>query len=231
MRVNEAEKLLAVAPEKFVEERDGLARRLREENRRDEAAVVAAFKKPTAVVLAVNRAARDRPQAAKDAVELAERLARAQVSGGSEQYHGLLEKMAEASSLLGEVAIANLSKGKPASDALRRRAADHIRGALAGELTRELLARGALADELAAPGFDAFAGLPLPKSTARKRNVGADAARKRRDSEKELRKRMRDVQRAYAEAERRLAEATSERDRLAAERAKLETQLEELHEV
>ena len=53
----EAERLLAAAPDEFVAERDQLAQ-LRDEDRPEEAAVAPPSGKPSAVVFAVNRAAR-----------------------------------------------------------------------------------------------------------------------------------------------------------------------------
>ena len=63
----DAERLLAVSPEEFVEERNLLVRKLRDAGRAEDARAVAETRKPPLVVLAVNRAARDRPQAAQDA--------------------------------------------------------------------------------------------------------------------------------------------------------------------
>ena len=82
----DVERLLAVTPEEFVEERARIARNLRDKGRADEARAVAETKKPPLVVLAVNRAARDRPQAARDAAGAAERLGPAQLSGDAEEY-------------------------------------------------------------------------------------------------------------------------------------------------
>ena len=63
----DVERLLAVTPEEFVEERARIARNLRDEGRAERPARSLSTKKPPLVVLAVNRAARDRPQAARDA--------------------------------------------------------------------------------------------------------------------------------------------------------------------
>ena len=63
--VPEAERLLAAAPDRFVAERKALAKKLRDEGRGEEAAAVEALRKPSAVVLAVNRSARDRPKAGR----------------------------------------------------------------------------------------------------------------------------------------------------------------------
>ena len=72
----EVEKLLAVRPDEFVHERQRLARELRDAGRSDEAATVAQLRKPSPVVLAVNRAARARPKAARAAADAALRVRR-----------------------------------------------------------------------------------------------------------------------------------------------------------
>ena len=222
----DAEKLLAVAPEDFVEERKRLVRKLRDEGRGDDARAVAQVKKPTPVVLAVNRAARDRPQAAKDAAQAAELLGRAQLSGKADDYRKLLSEMEQASALVADVAVANLSRGKSASEAMRRRVHDHLRGALANEETREQLVRGALADEVATSGFDAFAGLPRPKhSSQRARTRKSQDAERQRRALATLQKDIAGAREALNEAERRVREATRERDMLARKLATLEAKV------
>jgi len=220
----EAEKLLAVAPEEFVDARKELVTALRSEGRREDAQAVASIKKPSQVVLAVNRAARDRPQAAKDAAKAADRLARTQLAGKPEEYRALTKDMEQASSLLSEVAIAMVSKSGRPTDAVRRRIADHIRGALSSEETRALLTRGMLVDEIEPAGFDAFAGVPIPKPRS-----GSAAAATKRDAEREQRAREQErrhatsaLRKQLAEAERRVRDATKERDELAERLAKLE---------
>jgi hypothetical protein len=220
---DQAEKLLAVAPEDFVDARKELVRRLRDEGRREQADTISKIKKPSQVVLAVNRAARDRPQAAKDAAAAAGRLGKAQLSGKPDEYRALVDELERATGLLSEVAVANLSKrGKP-TEATRRRVADHIRGALASTETRRLLARGVLMDEIEPAGFDALAGLPVPRSRARPRATRErEAARERRAREKERSQAISDVSRRLADAERHLREATRERDKLARRLEELE---------
>jgi hypothetical protein len=227
-RPKEADRLLAVAPEDFVDERAKLARMLRDEGRRDEANAVAAIRKPSPVVLAVNRAARDRPQAARDAAKAAERVGRTQLSGKADEYRALVKEMDDASGLLSEVAVANLSRrGKP-TDAVRRRVADHIRGALASKEARELLVRGTLADELEPLGFDAYAGLPIPKTPRRAAasRAATDAMRERRAREKKLKGEIAKARAQLADVERKLRAATRERDEVARRLEALEAQLE-----
>ena len=220
---HDAEKLLAVSPDKFVAERKRLAGELRAEGRDEDARAVAETKKPPSVVLAVNRAARDRPQAAKDAAGAARRIGSAQLSGEQEEYRAALKEMEQASMLLTDVALANLSRDRTASAAMRRRVVDLVRGALASEDTRQRLVRGALTDEVETAGFEAFAGLPMPASsrrqTRRKSVRDSDEDRRARD---ELRKEMTGTKRSLDDAERRVREATLERDKLATHLASLE---------
>ena len=222
----EAEKLLAVAPEGFLDARKDLATQLRDEGRREEAQAVSKIKKPSPVVLAVNRAARDRPQAAKDAAKAAERLARTQLAGKPDAYRALVAEMEQASGLLTEVALANISKSGTASDAVRRRIVDHIRGALSTEETRALLERGVLVEEIEPAGFDAFVGVPVPKT-----HSGSAAAARKRDAEREKRAREKERKQAasalrkqLAEAEQLVNEATRQRDELARRVAQLEAE-------
>jgi len=224
----ETERLLAVPPAAFVDERKKLARELRDEGRGEEAKAVAAMKKPPPVVLAVNRAARDRPQAAKDAASAAERLARAQLSGKPDHYRELVAEMGTASNLLGEVALANLSKGT-ASEAMRRRVSDHIRGALSSKDTRDLLVRGALVEEVETSGFDAFGGVPLPRAKPKpKQDSERDARREAKARQKQLQTEIRDLRQELSDAEQSVSRATLARDTLAARLEELETQLDDL---
>jgi hypothetical protein len=211
-----AGKLLAVAPEEFVDARKELVAQLRSEGRGEDAETVSKLKKPSQVVLAVNRAARDRPQAAKDATKAADRLARTQLAGKPDEYRALVTEMEQAAGLLSEVAIANVSRSGRPTDAVRRRIADHIRGALSSEETRALLARGVLVDEIEPAGFDAFAGVPIPKPRS-----GSASAAKKRDAERDQRARAKErrqaasaVRKQLAEAEERVRDATKERDEL-----------------
>ena len=218
----DAEKLLAVSPEAFVEQRKLLVRRLRDEGRAEDAQAIARMKKPPPVVLALNRAARDRPQAAKDAADAAERLGPAQLSGDADGYRKARGGMEQASALLAEVAVANLSKGKSASDPMRRRVADLIRGALAAEDTRQQLIRGVLVEEVEAQGFDAFRGLTMPaQSRKRVRSESKTSERKRRARE-ELEAEIEETTRLLKDAEKRVRDLMREQETLAKTLASLE---------
>ena len=221
----EADKLLAVAPDEFVERRKSVARELRDAGRAEDAEAVAGLRKPSAVVFAVNRAARDRPKAASSAAEAAERIATAQVKGDAEEFERAIAELAEALDLLGEVAAAHVSPGgKSPTDAMRRRVRELLRSAVADDAARDELRRGALREEIEAAGFSPYAGL-APKPAERKRASAAPGKAEQRAAEREAkrRERLQALEDELEAAERRLAEAeravrSAERERTTAER-------------
>ena len=140
----EAEKLLAAEPSEFVERRDKLARELRDAGRSHDAANVAALRKPTVVVTAVNRAARDRPKAALAAAEAALQVKEAQIGNRTEGFKAALAELESALELLADVAVAHVApRGKAPSDVMRRRVRDLLRSAVADDEARDALVRGA----------------------------------------------------------------------------------------
>lgn len=232
----EAERLLAAAPDEFVAERKRLARELRDAGRREEGDAVAAMRKPPAVVLAVNRAARDRPQAARDAAGSAERVLEA-LSGDPEGYREATKELEQALDLLADVALAHVApRGKAATDSMSRRVRDLLRAAVSDEVGRGALARGALAEELETPGFAALAGAVSagPARPARKRGTSGDAAAAKREREekraraRQLREKLTEAEAALREAERSLKQAAEERERAAAAVAALREELDTL---
>ena len=210
--------------------RAALARRLREEGRRADADAVAGLHKPAPVVLAVNRAARDRPQAARDAVDAAGRLARAQVGGTDRaSYEEAARDLDRALDLLVEVAVARLGRaGRPATQAMQQRARELVRAAVADERSRERLVRGALAEEVETTGFGAFAGVPVPKTrraAAKPPSRGSPASAERKAHERALRRELAERKRELRAAEGAVRAAEQERARLARAIAELEARL------
>ena len=208
---DEARKLLAVEPAGFVAERKRLAKQLREEGRADEAKAVEALKKPPATVLAVNRAARDRPQAAKDAARAAERLRKAQLRNDQAAFESARSELQQALELLAEVAIAHVAPpGKRASDAMRRRVYELLRSALADDSSRQTLVEGSLMTEVEATGFEAFAGMTFsPPKKQRGSTVSRTPVSKSR--ERELRRRLTAAKRRLAASERAVRKAEAAR--------------------
>ena len=219
----EAEALLAVSADDFVEERKRVARALRDEGRRDDADIVGALRKPPPVVLAVNRAARDRPEAAKGAVRSAERVAQAQLASDPDSYRAALAELDDSLDLLAEVALAQLSKGgKAPTDAVARRLRALLRNAVAEEAAREQLGLGVLREETETAGFGAFAGVTPPRTARATKTKAAETRRKREDEkrlerERALRKQLVEAEKALDTARRDERQATRARER--AERA------------
>jgi hypothetical protein len=221
-----------VAPEEFVSERNRVARELKDAGRDDDARAVGELKKPSAVVLAVNRAARDRSRAARDAVDAAERVRKAQLAGKPEEFERASNELEKALGLLAEVAVARLSRGKPATESRRRRVNALLRAAMGGEESREALVRGALVEELEASGFSSFAGLAVPqgrrgRSTGRTKQPSRGDER-RRARRKQLEEDLAQAQHELAAAERRADDATRERDRAAKAVSALQAKLNRL---
>jgi chromosome segregation ATPase len=232
----EAERLLAVPADEFVAERGRLAHELRAAGRREDAAAVAGMRKPPAVVLAVNRAARDRPQAARDAAAAAERVLATQLSGDGDAYRDATKQLERALDLLADVALAHAApRGRAASDATSRRVRDLLRAVVSDEDGREALAHGRLTEERESAGFAALAGslpagAPAKRATAPKRRAAATAERRERQElqarTKKLRARLEDAERTLRAAERALKQATRERDRAEKTVAALREELE-----
>jgi hypothetical protein len=111
---------------------------------------------------------------------------------------------------------------------MRRRVADHIRGALSTKDTRKLLVGGVLTEEVEASGFDAYAGLPVPRKRSKPGTATADrdAARERRARAAKLKKKIAAARSELDEAENRVRAATRERDAAAKRLDELEAQLD-----
>lgn len=202
----EAETLLAVRPDEFVAKRQRLARELRDAGRSDVAATVARLRKPSPVVLAVNRAVRARPKAARAAADAALRVKKTQVGGDPDAFKRALDELEDSLELLAEVAVAHVAPSRKApTEAMRRRVHDLLRNAVADDETREALARGILIEETEATGFAPLAG--MVKTPVRgKRNAAPTSRTKPRDEKR--RERERALRDELARAEQDLNETT-----------------------
>lgn len=229
-----AESLFSVPAEDFVAERKRIAGNLRDEGRTEDAAAVAALRKPPPVVLAANRAARSRPKVAKAAARAASRVAK-QV-GDVDARRELDDQL----TLLEEVALAFLDRdGSAPSEATRRRLRDLLRNAAADDEAREALARGVLPQEPEPAGFAAYAAMPQGASRARSAVKGAaermaatsraaHAEAKRREHERVLREEVDAAEKRLVAARDAEAEAAQERARLEKELASARKKLDRL---
>ena len=227
----ESDGLYGLPLDAFTEARNELARRLRGEGRKDEAAEVAALRKPSPSAWAVNQLARERRKDVDALLEAAATIRRGE-AGGDAALREALDRLLRAARAVLEAA------GRKPSDTLLREIATTLR-ATAGAAPDELVA-GRLTEAREASGFaDALAGAagdpPRPRratQAARERRPAVDrtrlaaARRAVADAEEELRVRRRaataaeraavQARGAVEDAERRLAEA---RAALAAVRA------------
>jgi hypothetical protein len=224
----EARKLLAVEPAAFVAERKRLAKQLRGEGRAADAKAVEELRKPPATVLAVNRAARDRPKAAEGAARAAELLRKAQLRNDQAAFEKARSELQQALELLAEVAIAHVApSGRKASDAMRRRVYDLLRSALADDASRKALVEGVLTEEVETTGFEAFAGMNFaPPKKQRGSTASRTSASKSR--ERELRRRLSAAKRRLADSERAAREAEVARAEAEREVAAVQADLDRL---
>jgi hypothetical protein len=210
--VSEApDRLFEVPLDEFVAARDQLARELRKEGKDEQAAEVAALRKPTVPVWAVNQLARRRRRDVDLLLDAGHRLRAAQAEADPERareaFANARDAEREAMQRLRAGAEELLAERGGASDAMVERVLATLRAAAVAEEGRELLARGRLTEELQTTGFEVAASLvPKRKATPAKRPK-LDAARA--DLE-QARKREREATRRLQAAKRRAEEAEAE---------------------
>ena len=249
---HELDRLYALPAAEFTSARDALVRRLRAEDRRDEADRVKGLRKPTLPVWLANRLSREAEVDVQRLLRAGEALgaSQAEAAAGREaegfaaarrDEHDALERLARAAHAVAE----REGLGAPVVD----RAVRTLRAASLSDEGRELLKRGRLTEELEQPGFEALAGLPAaaPRRRAKKAGPRAEAPRGRaldearralrtlegraRELSSAARKAERDAERAEAEASRlrgkadgARAEANEVERRVADARAEVERQ-------
>lgn len=226
-----ADRLYGLELDEFTPARDAAAKELRKEKRRDEAAVVAKLRKPSAAAWLVNRLARERPEDVDALLEAGEALRDAQERAvAGEGAGGDLREAADAERrAVDELvrAARELEPGgrKPSQAALEQvRATLHAaaadptvrEGVRAGRLVREVAAGGAwpFADPADEPVLPAEPRPERRKAPARgDRKPDADERKKAREEEA----RQRDEEKTAAE-ERRQAEQARRKELTVAHR-------------
>ena len=157
----ELDRLYALPPAEFTSARDELAKRLRAEQRREQADEVKRLRKPTVTVWLVNRLARERELEVQRLLRAGEALAQAQVEAAGGQSEGFRQARQDEQLALERLAEAarEIAAREGIAAAAVDRAGQTVRAAsLTGE-GRELLKRGRLSEELEAPGFEALTAL------------------------------------------------------------------------
>jgi hypothetical protein len=202
--VSEADGLYALPLDEFVRARDELARRLRNEGKRDEADAVKALRKPSVVAWAVNQLAHRRAEELQAFLAAANRLRDAQTGRGGD-FTAAAAAERDAVRKLTKTAGALLAEsGRKATDATLDRVARTLHAAAADEDARAELERGVLTEEVEASGFAGLLGALSP-SVRTEATTGAKQ-RDRAERRKEAKER---VGRARAHARELRQEATA----------------------
>ncbi len=227
--VDEAlDELTAVSPRDFAKARAALVARLKQEGAQDAAKTVAAMRRPTLALWAVNRLAFDARDTIDALIKTTQQMKAAQL-GRSGSAAELAAATARQRALLAELSrraedLLRAAGGRGSPALLRQIATTLIAGA-SDDDTRELLRKGRLDRELEPLGFDVFGGaMPAmrsdrvethaPSSPAPSRPVATVEPDRRQHREAERAERR---AQAEQEAKRRRAEALAEVERLRGE--------------
>jgi hypothetical protein len=221
--------LFAVDPAEFVRARDALAKELRARGNEAEAKEVAALRRPTAALWAVNQLARKNPRDLEQFLDASEQVRHAQVRGGSgDDLRAAMAAQRRALATL-EQAAADVMRGagaEPSPGAVRT-VQSTLQAAGSGPAdVRQNLLHGTLREALEPAGFEALlgagpvraahhataAGAPARKST---RSAGAKGGRDaEREAKEERRAAERDAKRQLAEARKRAGKVRAAEKRL-----------------
>jgi hypothetical protein len=215
--------------ERFTEERNALAKRLRREGRRVDAAEVAKLRKPSLTAWAVNQLTRDRRQQVEALFEAGDRLraAQADLLAGKAQREALrdaVEAERGAVARLTEEARSVLSAGgQDASSTRLEQISDTLHAAALEDEARAQVKGGRLERELRHVGLGGVAAAAAPRRSPGKRPASQkprsspearkgeaqarDEAGRQRKEETEARARMKRAARAVEAAEERLDRA------------------------
>lgn len=182
----QADELYGLALEQFIPERTALAKALRAEKRREDAAAVAALRKPSVAAWAVNQLVRSQGSSIQELFAAGDELREAQArllagSGDGKALRAASERERAAVDALVSAARGLLSSdGHELSTAVVERVADTLHAAALDEDAREQVREGRLERELRHVGLglgqsaDPFAvAPPAPKGRAAKADRSA----------------------------------------------------------
>ena len=183
----EIDRLYALPLSEFISARDELAKRVREDGRREQAEHVKSLRKPPAAVWLVNQLARGRELDVQRLLKAGEALTESQVKAAKGSSSGaFLEARREEHRALARLteAAREMAEEEGLGASAVDRATQTLRAASVTREGRELLKRGRLTEELQPPGFEALADLP-----AAPRSSGKKQAPRPRQGEREERRR------------------------------------------
>ena len=216
------EALFAVPPREFTRARNERVAALRRSGHTDAAEAVRRLRRPAATLWATNQLARLEPGRLTAFIDAVAELRRAQLRDGRAAADALKRQRSHLDGLVDAARRHLVASGfKPTPGALTR-IASTLQGAAVDRHRAQDLRHGRLTEELAAPGFEVFAGLrparlrlvPGGQATESRRRgdegtARAEHARQRRAAEAEARKRAAEQRRAEAEERRAAAEAVA----------------------
>jgi len=232
------EELYGLPLEEFTPARDALAKELKAAGRKDEAAQVKALRKPSLAAWALNRAARDHPDAIDRLREAGADLRDAQnavlsedtpgppgLSGDAGRLRDAGRALADEVDRVASLAADSLrSAGRPATAAQQEKLASTLRTAAVDGNAGDVLARGVLVDDLESTGFSLLgssgglvpssAPLPGAERSAKKPKASKEALEAVESARRELRRCDAEAEMAATQARRK-----AERDEAAAKRA------------
>lgn len=162
--------LFGVPPAEFVKARDAQAKELRAAGREAEAKQVAALRRPTAAVWAVNQLARRAPGEVEALLEASDRVRKAQMRGaaGDELRAAMSEQRAALAKLERAAEQILRGSGMQPSPAATRAVQTTLQAAATGPReVREKLRKGMLEEALEASGFEALLGATPPPARRR----------------------------------------------------------------
>jgi hypothetical protein len=211
--------LYGVALDRFVPERTELAKALRKEGRREDAAAVAALRKPSVAAWAVNQLIRTQGRSVKDLFGAGDALRRAheQAASGRGDAQALRtatqDERTAVDTLMGAARGLLTSDGHELSPTVIDRVAETLRAAALDPDARSQVSEGRLERELRHVGLG-FLGDTAPAPTAPAPKRKAPAAKGKRDQEqKDAEARERERAQALKDARAREKETLRELER------------------
>ncbi len=158
------EDLYGLPLEEFTPARDALAKELKAAGRKDEAAEVKSLRKPSVAAWALNRAARDNPDAIERLRGAGADLREAQqqaMSGDAGRLRDAGRELAEEVDRVVALAADVLkAAGRPVTSAQQEKLTATLRTAAVDDEAGDVLARGVLVEELESTGFSLLGTVP-----------------------------------------------------------------------
>jgi hypothetical protein len=170
--VDDPDELYGLPLDEFVPERDALAKRLRSDGRRGDAAEVKALRKPSVAAWGVNQAVRTQPRAARDLWDAGDALIGAQgdLLEGRGDAAGLRAAVERERSALGELVEAAqgllTSAGRDLGESTIERVRETLHAAAIDPDARAHVAPGRVTREMAHAGLGGIEAAPAPPALA-----------------------------------------------------------------